>query len=107
MESNDKLYWQENIDWLLERFPDCKYRDVIGLCKVATIEGEDGIKDQDYSLNPGRYVGVVLEEDGLTDTEFKDEMISLKNELLQLNASSQDLENKIINNLKLLVIGDE
>jgi len=34
-----------------------KYVDVIGLCKVAKLEGEDGIKDQGYSLNPGRYVG--------------------------------------------------
>ena len=30
-------YWQSNIDWLTERFPEGKYRDVVGLCKVATI----------------------------------------------------------------------
>ena len=32
-----KSYWQSNIDWLTERFPEGKYRDVVGLCKVATI----------------------------------------------------------------------
>lgn len=39
--------------------------------EAAKIEGEDGIKDQDYSLNPGRYVGVGIEDDGLTEEEFK------------------------------------
>lgn len=42
----DKEYWQSNIDWLLERFPEGKYQDITGLCKAATIEGEDGIKEQ-------------------------------------------------------------
>lgn len=51
-----------------------QYRDVIGLCKVAKLEGEDGIIDQDYSLNPGRYVGVVIEDDGMTAEEFKAEI---------------------------------
>ena len=45
-----KSYWQENIDWLMERFLDGKYVDVTRLCKAATIEGEDDIADKDYSL---------------------------------------------------------
>ena len=53
------------VELLTERFPDGVYTDVIGLCKVATLEGEDGIIDQDYSLNAGRYVGVVIEDDGM------------------------------------------
>ena len=32
-----KSYWQANIDWLTERFPEGKYRDVVGLCKAAAI----------------------------------------------------------------------
>ncbi len=95
-----KSYWQSNIDWLLERFPDGKYRDVIGLCKVAKLEGEDGIIDQDYSLNPGRYVGVVIEDDGMTEEEFKAEMLSLNDELSKLNAKAHSLETIIGNNLK-------
>ena len=95
-----KSYWQSNIDWLTERFPEGKYCDVVGLCKVAKLEGEDGIKDQDYSLNPGRYVGVVIEDDGMTDEEFKAEILSLNDELSKLNSEAYSLEIKITNNLK-------
>lgn len=97
-----KSYWQSNIDWLLERFPDGKYRDVIGLCKIAKLEGEDGIIDQDYSLNPGRYVGVVIEDDGMTEDEFKAEMLSLNDELSKLNEEAHSLEEKISINLQEL-----
>ena len=34
---DNKDYWQAQIDWLIERFPEGKYKDVIGLCKVANI----------------------------------------------------------------------
>ena len=97
-----KSYWQSQIDWLLERFPDGVYRDVVGLCKVAKLEGEDGIIDQDYSLNPGRYVGVVIEDDGMTEEEFKAEMLSLNEELAKLNEEAHNLELKIATNLQEL-----
>jgi type I restriction enzyme M protein len=96
-------YWLDNIKWLHEKFPEGKYQDITGLCKVAAIEGEDGIKEQDYSLNPGRYVGVVIEEDGLTEEEFKFEMTSLNEELTKLNIEAKELERKIADNLQLLV----
>ncbi|CQR75017.1 hypothetical protein SOV_35220 [Sporomusa ovata DSM 2662] len=102
-ENKDIAYWQSNIDWLLERFPEGKYVDVIGLCKAAKIEGEDGIKDQDYSLNPGRYVGVVIEDGGMTEEEFKAEMLLLSDELSILNAEAKKLEEKIADNLRELV----
>lgn len=97
-----KAYWQGNIDWLNERFPDGKYCDVIGLCKVAKIGGEDGIKDQDYSLNAGRYVGVVIEDDGMTEAEFKDTMLGLNGEFAKLSIDAKNLENQIAKNLKKL-----
>ena len=93
---------QDQIDWLMERFPDGKYQDVIGLCKVAKLEGEDGIKDQDYSLNAGRYVGVVIEDDGMTADEFKAEMQRLHSEFEILSAQAKELEKEIGNNLKCL-----
>lgn len=102
-ETKTKSYWQSNIDWLLERFPDGKYQDVIGLCKAAPLKGEDGIEDQDYSLNAGRYVGVVIEDDGMTEEEFKAEMLSLNDELSKLNAEANSLESKISDNLKELL----
>ena len=79
------------------------YADVIGLCKVAPMEGEDGIIDQDYSLNAGRYVGVVIEDDGLTQEEFKKEMLSLNSEFTSLSAEARELEKLIANNLKELL----
>lgn len=97
-----KSYWQSNIDWLTERFPEGKYRNVVGLCKVAKVEGEDGIKDQDYSLNPGRYVGVVIEDDGLTQDEFKRRMMTYYTKLTELNEEAHGLEDKIAENMKEL-----
>lgn len=98
-----KTYWQAQIDWLNERFPEGKYRDVIGLCKVAKLNGEDGIIDQDYSLNAGRYVGVVIEDDGMTAEEFKAEMLSLNSELEKLNGEARSLEEQISENLMELL----
>lgn len=102
-ETQPKVYWQQQIDWLTERFPDGVYTDVIGLCKAATLEGEDGIIDQDYSLNAGRYVGVVIEDDGLTPEEFKAEMQSLHGEFTALSAEAKELETLITDNLKGLL----
>lgn len=97
---------QEEVDWLLERWPEGKYRDVIGLYKVAKIEGEDGIEDNDWSLNAGRYVGVVIEDDGMTEDEFRQEMLSLNGEFSQLSAEAEDLQKEIEKNMKDL-FGEE
>ena len=101
-EVKTKAYWQSQIDWLNERFPDGTYTDVIGLCKAASIEGEDGIRDQDYSLNAGRYVGVVIEDDGMTQDEFKAKMLGLNTELETLSKEAATLEKQIADNLKEL-----
>lgn len=99
---NKKDYWKSQIEWLSERFPDGKYQDVIGLCKVVKIDEEEGISEQDYSLNPGRYVGVVIEDDGLTDEEFKSDLKDIKKAYKKLsdesNQASDELD-KIFNEL--------
>ena len=112
--SDDKEYFESQINWLLERFPEHKYQDVIGLCKVAEIgevldeEGnvkeiiEDSIADQDWSLNAGRYVGVVIEDDGMTESEFKEHIIGLNNEFSKLSMEAKNLEDAIAKNLKEL-----
>ncbi len=41
-------------EMLSDRFPQGSYSDVAGLCATATVEG---IGEQGWSLNPGRYVG--------------------------------------------------
>ena len=101
-EVKTKAYWQSQLDWLNERFPDGTYRDVIGLCKAAKLDGEDGIIDQDYSLNAGRYVGVVIEDDGMTEDEFKETMLGLNRELTELNNEAKELEAQIAENIKAL-----
>ena len=102
-EIKTKDYWQAQIDWLTERFPDGVYQDVIGLCKVAKIEGEDGIKDQDFSLNAGRYVGVVIEDDGMTEKEYKTELRKLYREFEKLTNDAGIIEKQLSANLKGLV----
>ncbi len=101
-ETRTKSYWQAQIDWLTERFPDGVYRDVIGLCKAAKLDGEDGIIDQDYSLNAGRYVGVVIEDDGMTESEFQETMLGLNAEFESLNDEAKKLEKQIAGNIKKL-----
>lgn len=85
--------------WLVDNFPEGKYRDVIGLCKAATIEE---IREQDYSLNPGRYVGVSFDLEDKND--FKDSMRMLCKKLSDLNSESQKLMAHIFNNLSSLGI---
>lgn len=51
---NEVSYWQTNIDWLQSRFPEAKYADVVGLCKVA--DKTEYAEEQNYSMNAGRYV---------------------------------------------------
>ena len=78
---NAETYYK-HIHWLQERFPKAEYEDVTGLCKLAHL---DEVKEQEYSLNPGRYVGVVIEEDGKTEEEFIEEMLAMNEELAKLN----------------------
>jgi len=91
-------YWQSNIEWLQSRFPEAKYADVLGLCKVA--ERSEYAEEQDYSLNAGRYVGIALEEDNLTAEEFKALMLEKHEALKGLNAEAHALEEAIDRNIQ-------
>lgn len=94
-------YWYNNINWLQSRFPEAKYEDVVGLCKMA--DKTEYVDEQDYSLNAGRYVGVVFEDDLLTEEDFNSKFKDLHDDFKLLVSSGQELENKIINNSKFLV----
>jgi type I restriction enzyme M protein len=89
-----------HIEWLQERFPAAAYEDVTGLCKLAT---STEIEDQDWSLNPGRYVGVVIEEDGKTEEEFLDGMSEALEELLSLSEAAGLTEQVVVANLQLVL----
>jgi type I restriction enzyme M protein len=90
----------KHIHWLQERFPKAEYEDVTGLCKLATPEE---VKEQDYSLNPGRYVGVVIEEDGKTEEEFLELMANLNDELISLNSSALSITKVIKKNISVIL----
>jgi type I restriction enzyme M protein len=99
----DAEMFYKHIHWLQERFPKADYEDVTGLCKLADIKE---LKEQEYSLNPGRYVGVVIEEDGKTEEEFIADIDELHLQLDLLNRESRQLEEVISNNIRSLV-GDQ
>tara|TARA_R110002051_G_scaffold131151_1_gene205026 strand:+ start:28156 stop:29760 length:1605 start_codon:yes stop_codon:yes gene_type:complete len=80
---------QEN-DWLNQHFPKGKYQDIEGLCKIATLEE---IAEQDYSLTPGRYVGVKIDID--MDFDYKTRMTEIHTELAQLNTEANSLMEQI------------
>jgi type I restriction enzyme M protein len=96
---NKQRYYEAQIQWLTERFPNGNYEDVTGLCKAATLAE---IEEQDWSLNPGRYVGVVIEEVGLNEDEFLSEMKEKKISLHKLNTKSFELSEYIEQNLNTL-----
>ena len=96
---NAEIFYQ-HIHWLQERFSKAEYEDVTGLCKIAS---PTDLKEQEYSLNPGRYVGVVIEEDGKTEEAFIDEAIRLNDDLEKLNHAAVTLGKVVGINLRLLV----
>ena len=68
-------------EWLVSKFgEDGKYQDILGLCKIATIQE---IEDKNYSLTPGSYVGVAEQEDDGVD--FHERMNEIHAELAHLN----------------------
>jgi type I restriction enzyme M protein len=84
--------------WFKERFPDGKYQDIEGLCKIASL---DEVIENDYSLNPGRYVGVTFVDDDCVD--FKGRLTEIQKELDTLNIEASQLAKTISNNLKELL----
>ena len=81
--------------WLTDKFGEGEYQDVAGLCKIADLEE---IKSKGWSLTPGAYVGVPPTEDDGVD--FTERMKEIHQELLQLQAESNDLMKAISENLK-------
>ena len=82
-------------DWLYEKFGDGKYKDILGLCKIAT---RAEIAEKNYSLTPGAYVGVAPAEDDGVD--FAERMTEIHQELLKLQEESNALMKTISKNMK-------
>lgn len=100
-----RLYRGEEIEttndsapMLKEKFPDGKYIDVPGLCRVAALSE---IEAQGWSLNPGRYVGVAERE--ADDFDFRKRFEELNEELETLNREARELEGRIAENVEKLL----
>ncbi len=91
---------QGSADMLADAFPDGAYRDVAGLCKVATRED---IAAQGWSLNPGRYVGVT--DRAAEDFDFAERLEELHERLELLNLEAHELEARISENTRQLLGG--
>ena len=78
--------------WLTSKFGlEGEYQDVLGLCKIATI---DEISEKNYSLTPGAYVGVAeVEDDGV---DFHERMNEIHTELASLNKEANVLMSEIM-----------
>jgi len=96
-----RLYREEEIETvhgseklIEESFSKGKYQDIAGLCKVATLKE---IEEQDWSLNPGRYVGVAKEKQD--EFDFKERLEELNEKLQVLNVEARELEGQISENI--------
>ena len=94
-EKNAEITIAKEAIWLTEKFGEGEYRDVLGLCKLASREE---IEEKAYSLTPGAYVGVApVEDDGV---DFAARMAEIHSELLTLQAESNELMDTISKNMK-------
>ena len=91
-------YFVRQADWLQERFPDAELRDVEGLAKLVH---RDEIEAHDWSLTPGRYVGVAPEEED-EDFDFEEALRTIHIELAGLNDEAEELAARIALNFEEL-----
>jgi type I restriction enzyme M protein len=88
-------YFVKQADWLQERFPEAALRDVPGLVKLV---GREEIAAHDWSLTPGRYVGVAPQKVD-EDFDFEEALRSIHIDLKGLNEEAAELAERIERNL--------
>jgi type I restriction enzyme M protein len=89
-------YFHRQIHWLQERFPYAEMVAVPGLCKVVD---RASIEAADWSLTPGRYVGVAPAEVD-EDFDFEQTMKDIHLELSDLNREAVELAARIQENFE-------
>jgi type I restriction enzyme M protein len=87
------------VSWLQSRFPDGEFAEVAGLCKVVSTEE---IAEHDYSLTPGRYVGVAPPEPEDEDV-VEERLREIHVELASLNEEAAELGEIIATNFEELI----
>lgn len=91
-------YFVRQADWLQERFPDAELCDVEGLVKLVD---RAEIESHDWSLTPGRYVGVAPEEED-EGFDFEEALRSIHIDLKGLNEEAVGLAEQISRNFEEL-----
>ena len=91
-------YFVLQADWLQERFPEAELRDVEGLVKLVS---RTEIEAYDWSLTPGRYVGVAPDEED-EDFDFEEVFRSIHIDLQELNEEAAELAAQIAQNFEEL-----
>jgi type I restriction enzyme M protein len=94
-----RYFWKQ-AHWLTKRFPESKLCDVEGLVKLVDIKE---IESNDWSLTPGRYVGI-SPEDVDEDFDFEETLREIHVELEDLNAEAVTLAATIKRNFEELGI---
>jgi type I restriction enzyme M protein len=92
-------YFYKQANWLTSRFSEGIYTDVEGLCKVVS---QAEIEAKDWSLSPGRYVGVDTTTDD--DFDYEERLNEIHIELEGLNEEAIALANAISETFKTVVI---
>ena len=92
-------YFIHQAHWLHSRFPQALFEDVAGLCKAVSI---DDIAANDYSLTPGRYVGVAAAAEDDED-DFAETLRGIHAELAELNDKAVELAGRIAGNFEELL----
>jgi type I restriction enzyme M protein len=93
-------YFEGQAEWLLSRFPEGRFRDVEGLVKLV---GQEELAANDYSLTPGRYVGVAPEVED-ADFDFEETIKDIHAEIDVLNAEASELAETIAKNFEELIV---
>jgi type I restriction enzyme M protein len=93
------VYFHHQAHWLQTRFPDAKLADVEGLVKLVD---RKEIKANDWSLTPGRYVGVAQVEDD-EEFDFEDAIRGTLSELNRLNMKAAELAKDVEAGLNQIV----
>ena len=91
-------YFVRQANWLQERFPEAELRNVEGLVKLVD---RSEIEEHDWSLTPGRYVGVAPEEED-EDFDFEEELRAIHIDLKGLNEEAAHLAERIARNFEEL-----
>ena len=91
-------YFYKHAHWLAHHFPDAELVDVEGLVKLVNVKE---IEANDWSLTPGRYVGVAQEEED-EDFDFEETLRDIHVELQGLNEEAVVLAEKIAHNFREL-----